>query len=86
MNIDAIKLAHEQAHLSVGTYLEQARRMIDEEFGRGFAEKNPALVGACVQAAMSHVNSTAIASSLSEVANSLDALAPSMEQRNWPIP
>lgn len=72
MTMDAIKLAHEQAHLAVGTYLSQARRMIDDEFGPGFAENNPALVGAFIQAATSYVNSTAIATALSEVANRLE--------------
>lgn len=86
MTIDAIKLAHEQAHLAVGTYLSQARRMIDNEFGSGFAENNPALVGAFIQAATSYVNSMVIATSLSQVANSLDDLAPSVARRNHPVP
>lgn len=85
MSIDAIKLAHEQAHLTVGTYLSQARRMIDDEFGPGFAEKNPALVGAFIQAATSYVNSTAIATSLSEVAKSIDDFAPALAHQNYSV-
>lgn len=69
------EIAHKNAHLAIQTYMAQAHRVIDEEFGEGFAEKNPALVGAFVQAASSYVSSAAIAESLSEVAQTLDALA-----------
>lgn len=40
-----------QAPLTVGVYLSEAVERIDRQFGTGYAAKNPALVGAFLQAA-----------------------------------
>ena len=37
-------------------FLLAAKSMIDHTFGDGFADKNPALVGACVQASAANLN------------------------------
>lgn len=43
----------EQAVLTAGEYLVAARRHIDAAFGEGYAERNPVLVAAFIQAAAS---------------------------------
>jgi hypothetical protein len=47
--------------MTVDTYLSQAVKRIDTEFGKGFAKKNPGLVGAFIQAAASDFNYAVLA-------------------------
>lgn len=59
-----VQESHQQAHIAVHTYLAQAKRVIDEEFGEGYAKANPTLVAAFIQAATSYTNAVLVASTL----------------------
>ena len=50
------QIALRDAALTTGTWTAKAKRFIDEEFGNGYAEAHPDLVGAWIKtAAMSYL-------------------------------
>jgi hypothetical protein len=65
----------------VGDMLQKAIRIIDGEFGPGYARKHPALVGAFITAAGNDFNSALLAqqirAGLDSIANALDSLTAS---------
>ena len=54
-------------------YLRGAVAAIDTQFGDGYAQKHPALVGAFLQAAAIDFHAASVAVKLQEVAQALDA-------------
>jgi hypothetical protein len=78
-NYDA--LLH-QAHATVGEYLREAVRYIDEELGDGYAKKNPALVAAFIQTAASDYNAACQAVAIQEIALAISGTA-SEENPQW---
>lgn len=60
-----------QAGDTVEVYLRRAARMLNEEFGDGYAEKNQALVGQLVTAMANAMSSATFGKSIGEVADVL---------------
>lgn len=74
--MDDTKLAL-QAHVAAHTWLAQATRCIDEEFGEGHAAANPALVAGFMQVcAMDSI----AASTGERLVASLDAIADALRE------
>lgn len=62
--------AHEsmkQAPMTVQLYLSEAIEIIDKQFGEGYAEKNPSLVGAFIQACAVDCGAMVIADHLDSI-------------------
>jgi hypothetical protein len=64
----------EQASGTVARYLWQAIEAIDKAFGKGYARKNPSLVGAFIQASATEMTQAVIAQ---QIRAGLEALAES---------
>ena len=60
-----------QAKDAVQDYFYRARNMLDESFGEGYAEKNPALVGQLVTAMATEMSGATFGKSVGEVADVL---------------
>lgn len=61
-----------QASSTIETYLNQAERMLNKQFGDGFAYHNPNLVGTLVQAMASDFHSATLAKAIGELADVID--------------
>ena len=75
----------EQASDAARTYLSNAKRAINEEFGEGFAENNPQLVGEFIRAAASDLNAATnakvIGAALQEISASLESMAKAIKKK-----
>jgi hypothetical protein len=62
-----------QAGTTIGQYLTQAISEIDQRFGEGYAQDNPALVAECVRSQTMDLNSVALTAVLYEIRDALEA-------------
>lgn len=73
-----------QASDTAAVYLRRAITEIDKSFGEGFAEKNPNLVGAFMQAAASDLHGATLAkvigAALQEVSRSIEQVSSAIEK------
>jgi hypothetical protein len=60
-----------QASMTAHDYLQEAVKSIDGEFGEGYARKNPALVGAFMQAASMDMGAVTISKAIGEAIEEL---------------
>lgn len=74
---------YSQSKETAESYLKNAARRIDEEFGDGYAKANPALVAAYMQVAVTDFTSSSTAkvngAALRLIADSLDRMATGLE-------
>jgi hypothetical protein len=71
--IDATSAVY-QAGSTVGVYLTQAIRKIDENLGAGYAKRHPELIAECVRSQTMDLNSVALVAAMYEIAEALEAL------------
>ncbi len=69
------ELLMRQAGITTGYYLAYAIEEIDQRFGEGFAKKNPALVGAFINAASQDFLAGHLGDVINEMSVSLDGIA-----------
>lgn len=69
----------EQAPMTVEKYMHDCIDMLDKRFGKGYAEKNPELLGALVQSCVSDFESGCLLSGLQEIAENIGDLSLSYE-------
>lgn len=70
----------EQAPMTVAGYLIAAKRHINEQFGPGYAEKNPVLVAAFVQACAQDFETALNAGTRQTVAGSITCISDSLDR------
>ena len=63
--------AASQASSTTSIYFSEAIEMIDEQFGEGYAKKNPALIAPLVTAQVQDFNNCTLVRSLWEIAESI---------------
>ena len=64
-----------QASYTAETYLWKAIEMIDQQFGEGYAKKNPGLIAPLVQAQVNDFNNTCLMGSIWEIAEKISNLS-----------
>ena len=62
----------QQASMTANEYFKQAIRDIDEEFGEGYAQKNPNLIGQYMLTSSNDYLSASITSSLQNIVGALE--------------
>ena len=67
--------AMDQASYTASTYLWKAIEMIDQQFGEGYAKKNPGLIAPLVQAQVNDFNNTCLMGSIWEIAEKISNLS-----------
>jgi hypothetical protein len=67
--------AMDQASSTADTYLRKAIKMIDQQFGEGYAKKNPGLIAPLVQAQVDDFNNTCLTGSIWEIAEKISNLS-----------
>ena len=68
--------AMDQASYTANTYLWKAIEMIDQQFGEGYAKKNPGLIAPLVQAQVNDFNNTCLTGSIWEIAEKISNFSP----------
>ncbi|MFY8352929.1 hypothetical protein AAEU29_20485 [Pseudoalteromonas sp. SSM20] len=73
-----------QGSIAASVYMSDAVVEIDKQFGEGFAEKNPALIAAFMQAAISdcgaNVQAKVIGEAIENVADALNKVGDSLDE------
>ncbi len=61
-----------QAPMTIEEYMRDCKRILDDEFGDGFAKNNPELLGRMVQACATDYGASCIGQKITELAETLD--------------
>ena len=63
-----------QAGMTIGQYLHQAIREIDDTIGEGYAQRHPDLIAECIRSQTMDFNNVAIVAVLYEIRDALASL------------
>jgi len=69
----------DQAPMTVEKYMNDCIDMLDKRFGKGYAEKNPQLLGALIQSCVSDFESGCLLGGLQDIADSIGDLSLAIE-------